>query len=207
MSRCFYASYASDIFVQQLSRVRVKAANDDKLPERVVRLMKDPRCNSDDESGVEEDGTLIYAINQKTPRSVSATSFIRSVDAKRLKFTRGKKGKKHERTRMVVPNPNETEMSFQLPDAVPIDWFDPAYFNDLPAKTRFDYSKNGVALPLPQHHQNKDWKTMDKNTFMQKYGNDVLQLYDIPTSDEMEGKGNDGWASEEEADDEEMMDD
>lgn len=48
---------------------------------------------------------------------------------------------------------------------------------------------------------------MDKNTFMQKYGNDVLQLYDIPTSDEMEGKGNDGWASEEEADDDEMTDD
>jgi hypothetical protein len=152
-------------------------------------MLKDPRSHSDDEEGSDNEHHTIYWINKKGPRSISATTFLHASDARRIKFQRGKnKGKKEERRRRVDPDAVESDMSLQIPAAgnTTVDWFDPNYFNDLPAKTRFEYAKNGVALPLVQHHSNTDYLMMDNNAFMAKYGNEVLTLYKIPTQDEME---------------------
>ncbi|KAJ6517774.1 hypothetical protein DFH09DRAFT_1098676 [Mycena vulgaris] len=174
---------------------RVEYALHDKQPDRVISMLSDPRCHSDDESGTDDNGNRVFLISKKSARSVSAAAFTHHLEAKRIRFVRGTKGKKRQ---------NISDISFELPEAAPIDWFDPDTYNDLPAQTRFDIFKKGVALPLVQHHQNPDWKMMDKATFMTKYGNEVLKQYRIPTPAEMEEAGNAGW-EEDEVDD--MMQD
>ncbi|KAJ7163396.1 hypothetical protein C8R43DRAFT_1123010 [Mycena crocata] len=84
------------------------------------------------------------------------------------------------------PRSVRSDLSLQIPEKTTVDWFDPAYFNDLPTSVRSKYAENGVALPLIDFHANPDWRTMGDAEFMVKYGNDVLALYKIPTEEEME---------------------
>ncbi|KAJ7364596.1 hypothetical protein DFH08DRAFT_659261, partial [Mycena albidolilacea] len=157
-------------------------------------------CNSDDESDTDDAGKKIYTVNAKGIRSVSATTFVHQLEVRRLKTDAREKGKKKinvvEHTRIRVATPAESDLSFQMPKKVPIDYFTPSEFNDFPAETRFKYAQYGVALPLVAHHGNADWKTMDRETFMTKYGNEVLKQYNIPTEEEMAQQGNDGWSDD-----------
>ncbi|KAJ7922127.1 hypothetical protein B0H13DRAFT_2306004 [Mycena leptocephala] len=187
--------------LKRLSEKRVAYAIEDKLPDRVVALVGEPYCNSDDESGSDGEGNHAYIVSAKLQRGVSATTFVHKLEKRRLAFVLQQKGRRrtnlHERTRVRVEESVESDISYHMPKNAPIDYFDPEFFNDLPAKTRFAISKNGVALPLPQYHANKDWKTMPKTAFMAKYGNEVLKQYDIPTPEEMDGQGNSGWEEDE----------
>ncbi|KAJ7855345.1 hypothetical protein B0H13DRAFT_1903173 [Mycena leptocephala] len=170
-----------------LGKNRVTFALMDKQPERVVMMLKDQRCHSDDEEGSDREHHIVYWVNKKGPRSASATTFIHANEPRRIKTQRGKKkGKKEERMRRADPDAVESEMSQQIPAKTTVDWFDPDYFNDLPAKMRFEYAQNGVALPLIHLHGNTDYKMMNNDAFMAAYGNDVLALYNIPTTQEME---------------------
>ncbi|KAJ7119218.1 hypothetical protein C8R43DRAFT_1137103 [Mycena crocata] len=185
---------------KRLASKRKLHAVADKLPTRVHAIFAEPECNSDDESGVDDDEKRVLIVNAKPPRSASHTAYTQKFEAKRRRTVEGLLGKRRcnltETPRVRIQNPPESDISFQLPKRAPIDWFAPDTYNDLPAKVRYDISKNGVALPLLEYHDNSDWKTMNKATFMAKYGNDVLALYNIPTEDEMAETGNDGWDSE-----------
>ncbi|KAF8173147.1 hypothetical protein K438DRAFT_1772251 [Mycena galopus ATCC 62051] len=51
------------------------------------------------------------------------------------------------------------------------------------------YVNTGVAFPLEDFafdEAHNDWKTMGKKDFMEKYGNDVLEQYDIPSPEEID---------------------
>ncbi|KAK7013214.1 hypothetical protein R3P38DRAFT_3006076 [Favolaschia claudopus] len=185
----------------RLAEKREAFAYKDKLPNRVVSLVSDEYCNSDDNSGTDNDHKAVYFVNGKSLRSASATSYIHKLEERRVADDRRTRGKKKsnivERIRLRVPNPPESDLSFQMPKKAPIDWFDPEKFNDFPAETRYKYAQYGVALPLIEHHKNTDWKTMNKAAFMEKYGNDVLKQYNIPTAAEMERQGNSGWDEDE----------
>ncbi|KAF7377052.1 hypothetical protein MSAN_00123300 [Mycena sanguinolenta] len=178
------------------------ASKEEKFPDQVLALVKEECCNSDDESGTDDSGKQVYFVNKKTMQSASATAFVQKLDARRTKMEdgakrrRGKGSNWGERTRIWRDAPSNSEFSLQRPTKVPLDYFSPSEFNDLPAKARFNYVKNGVALPLVQFLDNKDWKTMDKSSFMEKYGNQVLKQYDIPTEEEMTRAGNTGWDSD-----------
>ncbi|KAJ7265145.1 hypothetical protein C8J57DRAFT_1025431, partial [Mycena rebaudengoi] len=93
--------------------------------------------------------------------------------------------------RLRIMDPNDTtgsNISQRLPPpGVPLDWFDPVYFNALPANLRAKYARKVcIALPLERHLDQKDWKNMSEKRFMKKYGNDVLALYNLPTAEELE---------------------
>ncbi|KAJ6524070.1 hypothetical protein DFH09DRAFT_1096231 [Mycena vulgaris] len=186
----------------RLTDKRVDFGTLDKLLARVISLFSDPHCNSDDESGSDADHQRVFLVNKKGQRSISATTFTHKLEDRHLKFDRAARGKKcsnlAERTLVRRPNATESDISFQLPPSAPIDWLDPETYNDLPAQTRFHYFQNGVALPLVEHHNKTDWKTMDKPTFMEKYGNNVLKLYNIPTEEELAEAGDTGWGWDEE---------
>ncbi|KAJ7150884.1 hypothetical protein C8R43DRAFT_1127808 [Mycena crocata] len=190
---------------------RLAYAAIDKLPARLCAMFAEPECNSDDESGTDEKGDRVLVVNSKGPRSLSANSFTEKFEFKRVKHVKGVKGKKRsnltETPRIRDPSRDfESDISFQLPKRAPIDWFAPEIYNDLPAETRYKLAKNGVALPLLEHHDKRDWKIMNKATFMKTYGNDVLKLYDIPTAEEMAEAGNEGWEGESEGEVNDMMD-
>ncbi|KAJ6591802.1 hypothetical protein DFH09DRAFT_907103 [Mycena vulgaris] len=115
-----------------------------------------------------------------------------------------------ERARTADPNDvTGSEISQRLPGpGVPLDWFDPEYFNAMPAAMRHTYENKGaIALPLEQHLTKNDWKNMDEATFMKKYGNDVLALYELPIAEEMAQMKENLQSDDENDEDEDTFDD
>ncbi|KAJ7608363.1 hypothetical protein FB45DRAFT_1129570 [Roridomyces roridus] len=96
---------------------------------------------------------------------------------------------KEPEDRKLHPDTSKTSrLSRILPEGIPIDYFDPEFFNKLDPRERAKYAKTGVAFPLPQYCTNEhhsDWAKMGKKDFMVKYGNDVLKLYNLPTAEEL----------------------
>ncbi|KAJ6603445.1 hypothetical protein DFH09DRAFT_1301250 [Mycena vulgaris] len=182
----------------------------------VCELTAQAECNSDDEV-VCQPGTkqvIAYLRKKKSARSTKAETWIRdTVEAGRIKRIQAlglAAQVKEERARK--PDPNDvtgSEISQRLPrPGVPLDWFDPEYFNAMPAAMRHTYAKKGaIALPLEQHLTKKDWKNMDETTFMKKYGNDVLALYELPTAKEMAQMKKNLQSDDEDDEDEDAFDD
>jgi hypothetical protein len=77
-----------------------------------------------------------------------------------------------------------------------LDYFDPEFFNRLPASFRVKYRNAKIALPLPEDQKPADgedssgyitaWKTMNYEEFMERYGNKVREKYNLPTEEEIE---------------------
>lgn len=87
--------------------------------------------------------------------------------------------------------PQESELTAQ-PKQVPIDWFDPTYWNTcLTVRERADYIEGGVciALPMPEFcgtwEQCAVWKNLPEKEFMATYGDTVLKQYNLPTEEEL----------------------
>ncbi|KAJ6485976.1 hypothetical protein C8R45DRAFT_1098713 [Mycena sanguinolenta] len=183
------------------SKKRMEFAVADKLPDRVVALLSNNYCHSDDESDVADEGNPIYRVNKKSIRSDAATAFILQLDTRCTKHEAHTKGRRWfnfiDRKRVRGDDPPESDLSLQMLKKVPLDFFAPSEFNDFPMADHYHYSRYGVALPPAEHLNNTDWKTMDKPSFMEKYGNDVLKQYDIPTQAQMDRDGNNGWDSDE----------
>ncbi|KAJ7440244.1 hypothetical protein FB451DRAFT_1415275 [Mycena latifolia] len=163
-------------------------------PKAVQSLSSQPECNSDDEAifraGTQEVTT--YLRKKKIARSEKVETWMRGVvDPARMKkfAAQGLTAQvKEERKRAVDPNDTTgTDISQRIPGpGVALDWFDPEYFNEMPAAIRQAYVIAGsIALPLEEHLSKKDWKTMSAKAFMKKYGDDVAALYDVPTEEEM----------------------
>ena len=81
-----------------------------------------------------------------------------------------------------------------LPKSVPIDWFDPIYWNEhLTLREHADYIQHGTHVALPRDPELYStwsacvaWKNLPVTEFMEKYGNDVLTQYKLPTEEELE---------------------
>ncbi|KAJ6499741.1 hypothetical protein C8R47DRAFT_971658 [Mycena vitilis] len=170
-------------FLRKLYRNSILA---DGWPQGVAALVAEPYANSDDEFDSE---TQTYTIKPKNARGANATNFIRgTVDpgCKKMKTTQGQfRG----RIRVIVPDAEPTKISERLPDDVPLDWFNPAVFNEYPARLRAKYRNKGVVLPAARHWVNGQvpdrFKTMDDTYFMERYGDEVLALYRLPTDEEI----------------------
>ncbi|KAF8218743.1 hypothetical protein L208DRAFT_1347825, partial [Tricholoma matsutake] len=79
-----------------------------------------------------------------------------------------------------------------LPKKVPIDWFDPIYWNNLSLRECAQYVKNGTYVALPPAElcaswdECEKWKSMPEKEFMAKYGDEVQAEYKLPMPDELE---------------------
>jgi len=189
---------------------------------RVLKLYAEPEGNSEDEK-ITENGEAHYYIVPKEARSASATLLARKIDETRKKTAkllgRGRYLVDRDRDRVDAPaGHTSTSLSHALPEDVPLDWFSPDYFNDLPASMRARYHDSPIALPLPRRlweDPKRDWKTMQYKLFMTKYGDEVKAQYLLPTDEELAaieenakayyGDENDG--DDEQDDDEDMGDD
>jgi hypothetical protein len=77
-----------------------------------------------------------------------------------------------------------------LPDKVPLDYFDPFFFNSLPLslRRRLAGDEPYVALPpentmvfaSPRHES----EHMNTGTFMERYGDDILANYHLPAEED-----------------------
>lgn len=73
---------------------------------------------------------------------------------------------------------------------MPIDWFEPEAWNSFTVRERVEYTTGGVIVGLPLEKycdtlaKCTEWKNLPKEEFMEKYGNDVLAQYHMPTEAE-----------------------
>ena len=95
--------------------------------------------------------------------------------------------------RRVEPTYSKTSELSALPKEVPIDWFDPVYWNTvLTVRDKLQYLSGGIriALPAVQHcdtwEKCAEWKNLPRNEFFDKYIEEVLKDYNIPTEEEVE---------------------
>ncbi|KAJ7767012.1 hypothetical protein DFH07DRAFT_769685 [Mycena maculata] len=177
---------------------------------RVIALSEEVECHSDDEPSFDANGNPIldaagnpvYSIYAKSARNPHITEFFRVVDVARAQVKAATKKRRNiapPRTR--VPSNLESDISQRFPVGVPLDWFEPNYFNALPAALRANYTDAGIALPLAEDISldNNDYKTLKKTPFMKRYGNKVKERYHLPSEEELAqmDKSGDGTSSDE----------
>jgi hypothetical protein len=108
--------------------------------------------------------------------------------AKYLMFTGNKAGARAIYNRIVPENPKDGELLTGPADDVPLDWFEPDYFNTLPPRIRamFDHV---IALPEDEttffSSPASPWKLMKTPEFMQHFGNKILAEYNLPSKEEV----------------------
>lgn len=113
--------------------------------------MLTPRATSDDErdpAGTKtEDGRDVYFIKRRPERSAKAEQLIRRLDQLRENDAAWGGGRVAERARLIPANGQQDSTFKRLAKDLPIDYFDPAFFNQLPAKRRAIVSNTRVVLP------------------------------------------------------------
>ena len=149
------------------------------------------------------DNKLVHWINQRPERSPQAERFIRLLDDERETAARLDSSKQwRERKRMVPSSPKISPFRV-LPEDMPIDYFEPSFYNRLQPRLRARVTNNTIAL-LPNVEEtfrgNADERLSDRR-FNDKYGSQVLSKYNIP----LEGEGNSESDSEDSMPDEDGM--
>ncbi|RDB22349.1 hypothetical protein Hypma_010544 [Hypsizygus marmoreus] len=161
---------------------------------RVVALSIETESHSDDElEGDPNSIESVYHIKEKEGRSGKVTRFFRMADLQRRQTAKGKRGHyKPERSRIDPPMPKPSALTVR-PQQVPIDWFEPTYWNTvLTVRERLDYIQDGTYVALPKEEfcqtwaQCAAWKNLPLKEFMATYGNEVLKEYQMPTEEEIE---------------------
>ncbi|KAK7040033.1 hypothetical protein R3P38DRAFT_3311128 [Favolaschia claudopus] len=178
---------------KRLGKARYKHLKAEGFRDTVVRLAEEVECHSDDEAvpvaAVVQSG-ITHFIRKKPGRNDQVTTLLRDTQ-KGWNDQCLRAGKRTARVGIdraeATPPKGPSLISYKLPKYVPIDFFTPEFFNALTVKERDMYRDNGIALPLASaYNPVQNWKTLDEEEFMDKYGNDVLKLYKIPTEEEVE---------------------
>lgn len=183
----------------QIADARLKFLKDNNYPRRYRRLI-DPKATSDDEAdpkGSVKDGRKVFYIKRRQERSAGAEEFIRRLDEVREQSARLDPSRKRFAERLrCIPTENQKSSAFQrLPEHMPIDYFDPTFYNRLQPRLRHSITTLQVAL-LPNSSQyftrSADERLTDAQ-FMEKYGDAILAQYQIVAEDDLEdGDGDSG---------------
>lgn len=184
--------------------------------ENTVALAEETEAHSDDEFDQQDNQTReqVYHITVKEGRSDKVKVFFRMLDEQRQRANKRKR--RHQRLAMTVylffpftnqffvfrverrredPDLPKDSPLTTLPRRVPIDWFDPDFWNNsLTVRERMEYLEQGgsikIALPAEELCRTwKDclaWKNLPEDEFMTNYGDAVLAEYNIPTAEEIE---------------------
>ncbi|KAJ8514822.1 hypothetical protein ONZ45_g7674 [Pleurotus djamor] len=179
---------------------------DHKYSRRTANLLASPDCCSDDERETDPNhpGFIIFP---KTARSAKATALFRTIDAQIKKQTPPPRSNQHTRTpekrERCHPTSETSDLSIRVPNPTPpkakstrnhpfmrpaLDWFDPEYFNGLSVRWRALYRNCPIALPLEEDlaADSPELVSMPEKVFMEKYGNKVRALYNLPSEEEAE---------------------
>ncbi|KAF8234276.1 hypothetical protein L208DRAFT_1550295, partial [Tricholoma matsutake] len=110
----------------------------------------------------------VYHIKEKEGCSTKVTAFFRMADQECKRTNRSK------RRHLKLANPPMPKLSelTALLKKVPIDWFDPIYWNNLSIHEHAQYVKNGTYVALPPAElcaswdECEKWKSMPEKEFM-----------------------------------------
>ncbi|KAJ3831370.1 hypothetical protein F5878DRAFT_729669 [Lentinula raphanica] len=170
----------------RLRENRVRQIKADGFNKRFLALAEENDAHSDDEPDPTTPGT--YLIHPKQGRSANVTAIFRKIDERYQHTLNRPQGQRNDRIRKTPDTPLAEAHPSRRPLDVPIDYFEPVYFNTLlSARDRARYAKNGVAMPIAEKAEDVSmWKNLDEDEFMDRYGKAVLKLYLIPTEEELE---------------------
>ena len=176
----------------QLAQHRESFAGKQGYSPELVALVGSPQATSEDERMEDEDEPIRYR-KPKPNRDAAASWFIRMLEDMQRRARTGIRFAKHEKR---VEWPSDVPMiDVRLSgdpspgDGVPLDFWDPVHFNELPPFERARWRNSPVALPTIKRLQTDaasgDWKTMSPSAFLSKYGDEKRALYVFPTPEEM----------------------
>ncbi|KAF6756056.1 hypothetical protein DFP72DRAFT_810678 [Ephemerocybe angulata] len=133
----------------RLAKARRKWLIDNRYPARYVSLIK-PAATSDDErdpEGTMVGGRPVFYIKKRPERSEEVTRFLRILDKKRERSAKVDPSCRwKERARREPPGGSEETAFLSIPIEMPVDYFDPTFFNDLPPKLRAKAATYHVSL-------------------------------------------------------------
>ena len=96
-----------------------------------------------------------------------------------------------ERLREDPESPIDSKLT-AMPESIPIDWFDPKAWNSFTVHERVEYTAGGISVGLPLEKycdtlaKCAEWKNLPEEEFMEKYGDNVLAQYHMPTKAEID---------------------
>ncbi|KAG6906557.1 hypothetical protein DXG01_013207 [Tephrocybe rancida] len=187
-------SPGSAVKAKQMTPIWKRRAEDQGFKASVISLAKENEAHSDDELVDLPAPNIVYHIKEKEGRSDKVTSFFQMTDVMRHRMARAKSRHHKAECRCEEPEVPQVSELTTRPKSVPIDWFDPVYWNSyMSVHERANcHAPDGsyhVTLPLVDHcgtwEDCAKWKTLPHNEFMHLYGNDVLKLYNQPIAEEI----------------------
>ncbi|KAH9445127.1 hypothetical protein Pst134EB_025376 [Puccinia striiformis f. sp. tritici] len=186
--------------MQGLRKARVSFAKNHNLPKRYKRVLADLSAHSDDEYN---DQHSCYIIKTVAFRSANANKFFRRLDEEMKKEYEGPRDQRRIRRVPDVPQPSIFKA---LPKQLPLDFFDPTWFNNSMASRKRKAADVMSAAFLPDADKSllgtvQAIESMTDEDFNEKYLLKCQKLYDIThafyiSEDEEEDIDNDDGESE-----------
>lgn len=162
----------------------------------------DPKATSDDEYDPKQKA---WIVKRRPERSMKANQWVRMLDRVRRETVEQHPTRKwRERRRIVPSDPSQQDDSpfVSTPDNMPIDYFEPDFFNKLQPKTRNRVATKQVAF-LEDINRSFTWcpeERMSDKAFFKKYGKERLRLYDMVGDEEFDD-ADDEWYDDTQAED------
>ena len=148
------------------------------------------------------DGKPVYFINQWPECLALVEKFIRVLDKEREASAMQDSTKRWRERKRVVPSNQKTSPFRALPEDMPINYFEPNFYNRLQPHLHMRITNNTIAL-LPNVEESfrgtPDERLSDTN-FNNKYGDQVLKRYNIPSKGELGSESNSEDNSDEDGD-------
>ncbi|MBW0588768.1 hypothetical protein O181_128483, partial [Austropuccinia psidii MF-1] len=187
-----------------------------KFPRRYLEILKNVDAHSDDER---IPGSQKYYIKTLPCRSHNANLFMRRVDEEIIKSEQDS-GKTSSRRERIIPHEPLKSVGTRVPKGLPIDFYDPSWFNSRSAgqKTITADAFNVAFLPDASQSlrgaQHPDERLGDRK-FTDKYWDILIEPYDIsheiPNEEELDETDEETYddsevgSSEDESDEEEEV--
>ncbi|KJA19181.1 hypothetical protein HYPSUDRAFT_143997, partial [Hypholoma sublateritium FD-334 SS-4] len=185
----------------RLAAARLKFLEENGYPKH-YRALVDPKAMSDDEYDPRQKA---WIIKRRPERSVKANRWVRILDRVRRESVEQHPTRKWRERRRIVPadtSRQEDSPFVSTPDNIPIDYFDPDFFNKLQPKTRNRVGMNQVAF-LEDIEESFTWcanERISDKAFHKKYGTERLSLYHM-VGDEDFNDADDEWNDDTQAED------
>ncbi|MBW0476128.1 hypothetical protein O181_015843 [Austropuccinia psidii MF-1] len=164
----------------KLKNVRYRFAVVHEFPQRYLKVLANPDAHSDDELDANSNK---YMIKKVECRSEKANQFMRRIDEE-IEKAQNAERKGNQRRQRHMPADGMASISKYAPKGLPIDFYDPDWYNNRTAgqKRSFADSYNVAFLPDASKsllgNQHPDERLSDKR-FTQKYWEEVIEAYDI----------------------------
>ncbi|KNZ54689.1 hypothetical protein VP01_2882g2 [Puccinia sorghi] len=156
----------------QLRDTRLKFALAQRLPKRYQRIISDVNAHSDDEYNPAKG---VYHIKTLKFRSENATKFFRCLDAAILQSDELDRKRVQRRKRVPPPRPADSIFP-KPPKGLPLDFYDPDWFNNLLLQQRIDVADTRQVALLPDASQSLLGKQVPSEKLTDKQFN--LKFFD-----------------------------